>query len=184
MFIIVDNFYKDPDSIREYALSLPYNVYGNYPGVRSLPAKDSSWRNSIKVYLENNILHKKITYFPEEKYNTSFQYTMSNAVTWVHHDETVWAGIVYLTPNAPVESGTAIYRHKKTKIFAHEQGLLDYNGISTEYKDWEIISFAGNVYNRLVLYLGKYYHRSVVPGFGCDLHTARLFQTFFFDTEI
>ena len=32
----VDDFYEDPDSIREYALSLDYKKQkGNYPGVRT-----------------------------------------------------------------------------------------------------------------------------------------------------
>ena len=39
----VDDFYEDPDSIREYALSLDYKKEkGNYPGVRT---KDLSYIN-------------------------------------------------------------------------------------------------------------------------------------------
>ena len=45
------------------------------------------------------------------------------------------------------------------------------------------VAFVGNIYNRLVVYRGNLYHRSVLPGFGTDKHTGRLFQTFFFDTK-
>ena len=31
----IDNFYKDPDLEREYALSLDFNREGNYPGMRT-----------------------------------------------------------------------------------------------------------------------------------------------------
>ena len=48
---------------------------------------------------------------------------------------------------------------------------------------WDQIAFVGNVYNRLVVYRGFLYHRSVLPGFGTDKNTGRLFQTFFFDSE-
>jgi len=183
MFIIKENFYHDPDSMREYALSLEFSVQGNYPGFRTKPPEEIWWRDYIKQYLEEEILHKKIIRFPCD-YNTSFQYTTKDAVTWVHHDDTTWAGIVYLTPNAPIESGTAIYQHKESKIFEYKAGDFDYNSTSTSMADWDMIAFSGNIYNRLVLYKGTYYHRSVLPGFGTDARTGRLFQTFFFDTEV
>jgi hypothetical protein len=44
--------------------------------------------------------------------------------------------------------------------------------------------FVANIYNRMVLYRGSLYHRSVLPGFGHDKYTGRLFQTFFFNTEL
>ena len=44
-------------------------------------------------------------------------------------------------------------------------------------------TFCGNIFNRLVLYEGTYYHRSKVPGFGTDKYSGRLFQTFFFDAK-
>lgn len=181
MFIIVDNFYQNPDYIREEALKLDFTVTGNYPGIRTEALSDY-WRETLKNYIQDNILRQKITYFPDF-YNTAFQYTTENAVTWVHHDETVWAGVIYMTPNAPIEAGTGIYQHKESKIFQHQEGIIDYNDISTTLEDWDLIAFAGNIYNRLVLYKGSYYHRSVLPGFGINQYDGRLFQTFFFDTE-
>lgn len=182
MFIIVENFYQDPDSMRQYALSQEFKVKGNYPGLRTDAIYDD-WRNYIKTYLEEKILHRKITNFPAG-YNTAFQFTTKYDYTWVHHDDTSWAGVLYLTPNAPIESGTGIYRHKETGIYAHQEGLPDYNEIKNTYEDWELVATAGNIYNRLVLYRGNYYHRSILPGFGDTPANARLFQTFFFDSEL
>jgi len=46
-------------------------------------------------------------------YNGAFQYTTSRDRTWIHNDGwNNWAGVLYLTPNAPVNSGTGIYRFK------------------------------------------------------------------------
>ena len=61
-------------------------------------------------------IKRKINYWPEE-YNTSFQYTTKKDKTWIHHDQTEWAGVLYLTPDAPVESGTSFHRHKDTGIY-------------------------------------------------------------------
>jgi len=33
--VILDNFYQDPDNVRQFALSQEYNIIGNYPGRRS-----------------------------------------------------------------------------------------------------------------------------------------------------
>ena len=33
--IIIDNFYQDPDEVREFALSQEFGVRGNYPGNRT-----------------------------------------------------------------------------------------------------------------------------------------------------
>ena len=181
MLTIIENFYSNPIETREFALKQQFDVIGNYPGARTQPCS-GEYINNIKAEFER-ILNKRITYWPEE-YNTSFQITLENDRTWVHHDNTTeWAGVVYLTPNAPVDSGTGIYRHKTSGIFMHtEDAAIDYNIAPSNEEDWELIAFSGNIFNRLVLYKGSYYHRSVVPGFGKTKEEGRLFQTFFFST--
>jgi hypothetical protein len=179
MFIIKENFYRDPISVRNNALSWEFNVTGNFPGART-PICDLPYFEDIQKDL-SSIINRKIVNFPKE-YNTAFQLTLEDSETWVHHDNNKWAAVVYLTPNAPVGSGTGIYRHKETKIMQHFKDQFDYNLIENKEQDWELVAFAGNVFNRIVLYEGNYYHRSVLPGFGNTKETGRLFQTFFFDT--
>lgn len=184
MIIIKERFYEDPDSVREWALSQDFNTSGNYPGVRtdSLKNLDYSWYSNLKGSMEN-ILKKEITYWPDG-YNTAFQYTHKDSTTWAHHDATEWAAVVYLTPNAPLESGTGIYRRKDTGIYewSGNDNDLDYNEITSTEDEWELQDRVSNVYNRIVLYKGSYYHRSIQPGFGNDQYDGRLFQTFFFNT--
>lgn len=180
MFTVIDNFYNDPENVRALALSLGFTVIGNYPGLRTAPC-GGPWFYDIQKVFEK-IIGKKITYFPQG-YNTAFQYTNENSKTWVHHDDTEWAAVVYLTPNAPIEAGTGIFRHKETGVFLHEEGVTrDFNKESVLEQDWELIASSGNIFNRLVLYKGNYYHRSLKAGFGIDQHNGRLFQTFFFNT--
>lgn len=181
MILIVDNFYSNPDEVRDYALSLDFDITGNYPGTRTGAIDNPLWRSHIQERLEN-LLNKKITVFPYD-YNTAFQLTTEDSKTWIHHDTMSYAAVVYLTPCPDIDSGTAIYRHKKTGIMQHKEGQRDFNSEETKDDEWEIVVEAKNVYNRLVIYNSMYYHRSVVPGFGTDKHTGRLFQTFFFEAE-
>jgi len=180
MFIIKENFYTNPYQVREYALGLDFNIEGNYPGLRTDPYPEPYFSN-MKYEIED-IMNKEILYWPKE-YNTSFQVTTKDSHTWVHYDQTAWAAVCYLTPRAPIESGTGIYRHKKQGFYEHKEGQIDYNQEHHDPEDWELLDFCGNVFNRIVIYKGSFYHRSVLPGFGNDKYDGRLFQTFFFNTE-
>jgi hypothetical protein len=186
--IVLDDFYNDPDQVRNFALSQEFKVEGNYPGLRTDPATPEH-SMYLKSFFEDSVLHRKITYWNTEDHNTCFQYTVEGNTTWVHHDETHWAGVVYLTPNAPIGYGTSIYSHKETDIYQWDSikdSESDFNhtaGLLGDLDKWEPELIVGNRYNRLVLYRGSLYHRSTIPGFGNCPETGRLFQVFFFDTE-
>ena len=178
---IFEDFYENPDEVRDYALTLDFNVAGNYPGIRPKSYYEEQ-HNYLKKFFEDSIIKQKINYWPEE-YNTAFQYTTEKDKTWIHHDQTQWAGVLYLTPNAPVESGTSFWRHKETGVYLWD-GVEDSDSdlqSQNDFDEWEEIGYVGNIYNRLIVYKGCYYHCSKVAGFGTDKNNARLFQTFFFD---
>jgi len=184
MFAIVDDFYADPDSVRDYALSQEFTITGNYPGLRTTPCNNEGGYIDGLIESFQNIIGKTITHFPLDQYNTSFQYTTAESKTWIHHDAMSYAAVLYLTPNAPLDAGTAIYRHKLTGIMRHSSACpVDFNEFQLIEDDWDIVAEAKNVYNRLVIYDAMYYHRSVVPGFGTNQYDGRLFQTFFFEAE-
>jgi hypothetical protein len=179
--IVIDDFYNNPNEVRDYALSKDFSVAGNYPGLRT-DVELSEWFYGFKAVFEK-ILNRKITRWPEE-YNSAYQYTIEGSKTWIHHDATQWACVVYLTPDAPLEAGTAIYKHKETGIFRDTpEATMDFNTEYNQEKDWDKIIEVGNMFNRAVIYSGNYYHCSAVAGFGNCKYTGRLFQTFFFDTE-
>ena len=186
--IITDNFYNNPDETREWALKQEFGVVGNFPGQRTPPVGWPGLRKSIQDIVRHAA--GNITRWDTE-YTETFQYTTKKDSSWIHADyTTMWAGVLYLTPNAPAQSGTGIYRHKPTGIYEWDRvkdSPSDFNNsnfLGEESMDqWEQVNFVGNIYNRLVIYKGSLYHRSVLPGFGTDKYTGRLFQTFFFDTE-
>jgi hypothetical protein len=187
--IITDDFYNNPEETREWALKQPFNVAGNFPGRRTKPVHDWDLEKVIQGIVKPH--GGKITYFTDE-YCTAFQYTVKDDESWIHADHTtMWAGVCYLTPNAPADSGTGIFRHKKTgwetaqrnKDGSYDQSGLDIiNADARDYSKWDMTAMVGNVFNRLVLYRGDMFHRSL-EYFGKDKHDGRLFQTFFFNTE-
>lgn len=182
-FFIIDDFLDNPDAVRESALQADFHRAGNYPGLRSDPA-DSEYNNHVKQKIEK-ILGTTIVnwtnHYNDEGFATGcFQLCLENSYTWIHRDRCEYTGILYLTPDAPITSGTGIFRHKKTGIYHYSQNnVVD----DKDENAWEIISYAGNVYNRLLIFKGYLYHRSVMPGFGNDKYTGRLTQVFFFNTE-
>jgi hypothetical protein len=173
--VIVDDFLDRPDVVRDSVLKIDISKKGMYPGVRSDRA-DDDYGNYVKQKIET-VLNKRVLGWEQD--SLQFQLCLENEKTWLHCDETDWAGILYLTPNAPASAGTGIFRHKETQIFTGPN--IDIN--AKDEDQWELITTIGNVYNRLVLYNGKMFHRSLISGFGNSKETGRLTQVFFFNTD-
>lgn len=181
---IIDDFYNNPDDVRENALNADYSVEGNYPGMRSGP-QESIHSLYLKKFLEDNVLHTHISHWSLDDYNTAFQYTTKADHTWVHHDSTTWAGVLYLSKDPVPESGTTIYSRIDNGVYEHVDDATDYNTDSdliANLSNWRQEISVENRYNRLILYKGALYHRSTNPGWGYGPHDGRLFQVFFFDT--
>ena len=91
-----------------------------------------------------------------------------------------------MTPDAPVNCGTSIFRHKKYKIkdnsIFREEWTDRTNNQFTDTEPWEEIDRIGNIYNRLVLFKSHNVH-GVSEYFGETIENSRLFQLFFFDVE-
>lgn len=187
--ICVDNFYNDVDDVREMALNMEFGVRGNYPGQRTVPVYNEGVKNIIGNIIKPHA--GEITRW-ETEYTGAFQYTTQRDRSWIHADQTTsWAGVIYLTPNAPLSGGTGLFRHKETGLEVAPKlanGEYDNSIMTKIYEDsqdmtkWEMTNFIGNIYNRLILYRGDIFHTSL-DYFGKDMHDGRLFQTFFFDTQ-
>ena len=52
--IVIDNFYDNIDEVREFALYLPFDVFGNYPGARTKNHFTESAKNIIENALNLN----------------------------------------------------------------------------------------------------------------------------------
>tara|TARA_B100000945_G_C20231182_1_gene525384 strand:+ start:78 stop:797 length:720 start_codon:yes stop_codon:yes gene_type:complete len=119
-----DDFYNDPDSVRDFALSIDdySNKSGFHPGLRSkmlLQYDERFCRNSINKFLslfddwglagatfDCSTMFQKIWRFSSDcndPVNTG----------WIHIDDNVdIAGVVYLDPNPDINNGTSFYYPK------------------------------------------------------------------------
>lgn len=188
--IVIDNFYNNPMETRNYILTQEFKVRGNYPGQRTKSFATLDLKNIIEKYISQ--IAGKITDWPMENdndvvYNGSFQYTTSRDRSWIHNDGVNnWAGVCYLTPDAPVSSGTGFYKFvdgTRNSIEAEERLNVDIiNKNSQDLTKWELVDSIGNIFNRIILFNAKNYHMSQ-DYFGTDRYNGRLFQVFFFSTE-
>jgi hypothetical protein len=189
--IVVDNFYDNPNEVREFILTQDFKVRGNYPGQRTESFATESLKTLLQKYIEP--FGGKIIDFPIPSskentiYNGSFQYTTSRDRSWVHVDGyNNWAGVVYLTPDAPVSSGTAFFKYIDgtmcEKDMKQKNNEKDVNNFSQDMTKWTKVDTIGNVFNRIILFNSKVFHMSM-DYFGDCKENGRLFQVFFFSTE-
>ena len=194
--IVVDNFYNNAMDTRKYILSQEFSVIGNYPGKRTVSYATEHLKEIIQKYVEP--FAGKIIEFPcpnpkknnsdaKEIYNGAFQYTTSRDRSWIHTDKwNNWAGVLFMTPDAPLTSGTAFYRFKDGATCEEDGTILgnkdEVDRCSQDLTKWELVDKVGNVFNRLILFNAHRYHMSQ-DYFGDTKENGRLFQVFFFSTE-
>lgn len=182
--IIADDVYDNPDDVRNFALSQEFSVHGNYPGMRTKSFLNDSLKEVINA-LVSHAAGGVTDWLVDENgdgYTGAFQICTAEDRTWIHSDyNNMWAGVCYLTPDAPLSGGTALYRHKDSGERLSVDNR-DHGEDARDYTKWEIVDKVGNVYNRLILYPGNLYHASV-DYFGSNNYNGRLFQTFFFNTR-
>jgi len=183
-FWVVDNFYTDPDAIREFALNQEYHQGGLGRGYIGRRTFEQFLFPGLKEEFER-IMGEKITVWEEYGMNGRFQYSMEGEPLVYHCDDQKWAAMIYLTPNAPLETGTGSFALKGTKVFHNSQeGIMAaFRGDGAQNLDktlFEPVDSIGNVYNRLVIFNAGYLH-AALGYFGYKPENARLWQMFFFD---
>lgn len=179
--IIINDFYVNPDSVRNFALSQPFEVKGNFPGARTKPYLPEDVKSAIQHYMQfAGRITDWLNHDPNHSYSGAFQLATAIDRTWIHTDyNNMWAGVCYLTPDAPHTGGTGLFRHKISGKF-RAGSSESYEAY--DYTKWDLFDRIGNKYNRLIIYRGDLFHASL-DYFGSNPQDGRLFQTFFFNTE-
>jgi hypothetical protein len=192
--IVIDNFYNNAIETRKYILTQEFKVRGNYPGQRTRSFANNNLKDIIQEYIMP--FGGKIIEFPmptetnkddNNIYNGAFQYTTSRDRSWVHVDGfNNWAGVLYMTPDAPLSSGTGFYKNKDGTTYETDMKIMDnkaeIDNSSQDLTKWEQVDKVGNIFNRLILFNSKRFHMSL-DYFGNSKENGRLFQVFFFSTE-
>jgi len=184
--IVCEDFYEDPHAVREYALSLDFEESDYHRGRRT---PQQHIFPGIKEKFEQ-LLGKKIIRW-NETYGMCgrFQYCTAEDAIVYHGDAQQWAAVIYLTPDAPYETGTSLLVHKKTGTrHCSDPRIWDAwkdtapTGLYLDGTPWDEIDKVGNVCNRLIIWDGHCPH-AASKYFGFTKETARLFHIFFFDTD-
>lgn len=84
-----------------------------------------------------------------------------------------WIGLIYLNPNAPIDSGLFLWEN------INKEKNYDW---MTPKENWKLIDALGAVFNRLILCRSQAPH-SGADGFSNIFEEGRLYQTFFFRTK-
>lgn len=195
---LVDNFYDNPDAIQKFALAQKYQFLKDrpetpyvYPGCRTKDLYDIDQALHAKVLQKlESVFHIHEHDFMRWAISTSFQCVTQEYGQGVIHqdDNTIFAAVLYLTPDAPLDSGTSLFKTNKSfdqakykSALAENDGKFKAGKISmdTSYHSMfdEVVRIS-NVYNILILYEGDTFH-AANNFFGNSLKNGRLAQVFF-----
>jgi hypothetical protein len=196
--LAVDDFFHDPDEIRAIALAQEYvEDLGRYKGLRS--TQRFLWPHMREEL--GRLLGSPVKNWLNLDMNGVFQQTShQDPLVW-HHDLQSYAAAVYLTPDAPPQSGTSFWRDRthgcrRRPDHPYERQRLGsakaeedarsviYNPYNLEHPDnWELVESIAGLYNRLVIWDAALIHSATCYEHFSDEGTAptRLVQLFFFD---
>ncbi len=198
---IVDNFYENPELIREWALSLEYSrdPSGRWPGERTVPLHNINEKFfhtfARKVFgLFVDFESEKVKYSIETEFQriTNYSDDPNSAFNhgWIHQDnDVVFAGVIYLNPNPTGHGGTNIYRpYEETGRYLQDLKFKLYSGEDVDESEYTKQILANNtkfektvaiknVFNRMILFEGGVDHG--VPSFYSKSDEPRLTQVFF-----
>lgn len=164
---IIDNYFNDPDSIRDFALNQVFYSKETHPGdIAQFPGMRTDYINNLDLGLYNNLVESQVNALQTviKKYNFteywtkfSFSYTLNNVGIGLHRDFTdnwngfkkFYGGVIYLHPNPEKGCGTIV------------------NSKTVE-----------NKYNRYVLYDATHLH-GLEGSFGTTKYNSRLVLTHF-----
>jgi hypothetical protein len=198
--IVIDDFYKNPQSVRQYALRASYldsrAVPEEFPGVES---QQCFYSQSVVEKIEQAVGYR-IKFAPKGNAFGGFvkSYAKEEACRAVHVGRTDWMAIVYLCNSKDERGGTVFFRDRATGLDGipcdeklAQAGYRDRDDFKDRFLkpralsigDWVITSRVVPRYNRMVLFRAGQLFHSADGHWGTTEETCRLLQVFFFNAE-
>ena len=204
--VVQDNFYPDPDKVREQALAMFFHpgqmgMQTKFPGQRTR----GTFSRENRIYVRNRLAHmlnRNMVHFPHNTSNCAFTLGTirdKSPQNWIHHDATYmdrenrlggteYAAVIYLSPEPELSAGTAFFKSKKSgKVWKTKEVTFDnttgFKDVWKGHKNFDLHTFSANIYNRAIVYPARYWHAPSNAGWGYDKKTGRLVQVCFFMVE-
>ena len=198
---IIDDFYHNSYDVRKFALSQKFypNEDNRWPGARTKPINEIN-KNLFHHFCDkligifyniDDILHYNIsTYFQKIKPFHSEKLNKNNR-GFIHQDQVLFGGVVYLDLISEERTGTSIYTPKNQWWYRNKldgdvnrlkykkyggESLIDEDMLIWDQSREQYLESikVENVFNRCILFDGNNHHG--VPYFGTE---ERLTQVFF-----
>lgn len=179
--IVIDDFLANPDAVRALALSQTF-VKMHCAGLRTHDRflHVAPFREEFE-----EVLQRKLTHWDDNDANGRFQVCFESDAIPYHTDTQSRAGVLFLTPDAPLDAGLSFFRGRLSGLRGRsaDPRLMELTfggGAEFDRSRWEEVDRIGNRYNRLVLFDAQLAHGATAY-FGTTLANGRLFQNFFFN---
>lgn len=192
--IILDNFYEDPDRIRDIALTCEYypeKVSAGFPNGNApwsgKMSKDAYNPSSIDAVVSKHLNRnmRQMRQLDSGKFRITYETNKTGMFDNKVHadgiDENYYAGVLYLSKDRESTEGTLFFKQKSTGLdyLASKEQLdtLILNGEDKDRDQWIVHTKSNVVYNRLIIYPANKFH-GIGPSFGDTDENARIVQVF------
>ena len=193
--IVIDNFYQDPQAVKQLAVNSDYeqpgmsgNKRANWAGSRSLV---NHHPEGLSQYV-SQVLGRQVRALPKKEHGY-FRYATpeDRPTSYLHcdvdfdaqgHSSIDYSLVVYLSESAPEpdKNGTVFFRHKQLSCAG---ATLKNSSLTAPDQNkpeaWTIESVVGFAWNRAVLFDSALFH-TAGAGFGTSKEDARCVQVFYF----
>jgi hypothetical protein len=196
--VVIDDFLSDPDSMRAYALSGPFEQRDGSGFTGSFRAPDGfdprSFLDGIARSLGADVVHSGRVPF---EFRTTTRAQDARRHSLVHYDSVMWVAFVCLSPPSRAPGMTRFYRHRPSGLL----GIHDATAVreyvrtsgrsleeigdmiqrdSMKLSQWVEVGSVAQLYNRLIVMRARQFHRAA-PGFGRSPADAKLTMQITFD---
>ena len=181
--LIQDDFFSNPKEIVKFANTLEYypDTIGAWPGKRTKSLDqidynffDAVFRRILANYYSHQIRNYEVSMFFQKSFPyTKNQYDPKN-LGWIHVDQGIFGGLIYLTENPEKDTGTSLYDLKnlffnypsymeetKRKFYLQNNIVKDneynntYKLLTEQFKETVNVQ---SKYNRLFTFDGNQFH--------------------------
>jgi len=190
--VVIDDFYENPEEVRQDALNSKFVTKGTYPGADSV----SDLFNNDIINKFSRAMGRAISPVPM---SGNYRLALENdkAERDIHTDGiNTFVANVCLAYNKDVQGGIALWRHKETgleRMQVTPAASIEKYGISRDevelkvvrvdgkdYSKWDQVALIPYRFNRCVIIDGMFFHCPFPQGFGDCAENGRLTQHFFF----